>query len=279
MILGVDIGGTKTLLAQLDDSGQIVKTEKFPTDQDYNQFKAAFADHLKTLGEADYQAGGVAIPGVVDYAHNRGVAFGNLPWHNVPIEDDIEKLINAPVYVENDAKAGGLSEAMLIKNEFKRVLYITLGTGIGVSLIIDGIIDRGFGSGGGRAIVIEHAGKVQSWEDFASGKAIVERFGKRAEEITDIETWKTIARDIAIGLINLVAIIQPEVIVVGGGVGQYYDRFAGALNAELKKYETPLNIIPPVRKAQRPEEAVIFGCYDLVKQQLAKVHNIQPAGV
>ncbi len=278
MILGVDIGGTKTLLAQLDDSGQIVKTEKFPTDKEYKQFIENFAHHLKVLGEVDYSAGGVAIPGLVDYKHNRGVAFGNLSWSNVPIEDDIEKLINAPVVLENDAKAGGLSEAMLIKDEFKRVLYITLGTGIGYAVIINGIIDRGIGSGGGRTLLLEHRGKLQSWEDFASGKAIVDRFGKRAEEITDTESWKSIARDIAVGLIDLNAVLQPEVIVVGGGVGQYYERFADALNKELKKYETPLNSIPPIREAQRPEEAVVFGCYDMVKQHLSKVHGLQPTG-
>jgi glucokinase len=66
--------------------------------------------------------------------------------------------------------------------------------------------------------------------------------------------------------VDLLAIIQPEVVIIGGGVGTHFDKYGKLLETELKKYQTPLVPIPPIRAAQRPEEAVIYGCYELVKE-------------
>jgi predicted NBD/HSP70 family sugar kinase len=113
--------------------------------------------------------------------------------------------------------------------------------------------------------MLEHQGVVRSWESFASGQAIVKRFGKRADEITDQKTWKIITHDIALGLYDLIAFIQPDVVVLGGGVLTNFDKFDDLLQKELQAYQTPLTPIPPIRKAQRPEEAVVYGCYELAK--------------
>ena len=102
----------------------------------------------------------VAIPGHVDRDRGIGIRFGNLPWENVPVGHDIEKIFDAPVLVENDAKLGGLSEALLLKGKFKKVLYLTISTGIGIGLIIDGQIDTDISDGGGRSILLEHRGKL-----------------------------------------------------------------------------------------------------------------------
>jgi predicted NBD/HSP70 family sugar kinase len=118
--------------------------------------------------------------------------------------------------------------------------------------------------------MLEHKGKVQAWEDFASGRAIVKRFGKRADEITDQKTWQIISKDIAIGLFDLITFIQPDAVVLGGGVCTNLDRFDDILLTELKHFETPISPIPPIYKAQRPEEAVVYGCYDLAKSTYGK---------
>jgi predicted NBD/HSP70 family sugar kinase len=117
-------------------------------------------------------------------------------------------------------------------------------------------------------MLLEHHGKMVTWESFASGKAIVKRFGKRAEDIHDAKTWKIISHDISLGLIDLIAVLQPEVIVFGGGVDIFFERFKEHLEDALKKYETPLTPIPPLIKAARPNEAVVYGCYDYAKSML-----------
>jgi len=265
MYLAVDIGGTKTLIACFDKSGKVTDTTKFPTAKNYDTFIEELGEQIISLKVHDYQAGCVAIPGKVDRKHGRGLVFGNLPWQNVPIQADVENLINAPVIVENDSKLAGLSEAVLIINEFNKVLYVTIGTGISAAIIISGKIDPDFADSESGHMLLEHNGKLQIWESFASGKAIVKQFGKKARDITDAESWKIIARNISVGIIDLMAVIQPEIIIIGGGVGQYYNEFAPFLKQELKKYEMPLVPIPPIKVAKRPEEAVIYGCYELIK--------------
>jgi len=267
MYLAVDIGGTKTLLACFDASGTIIKQDKFPTAPDYNAFLQHLTAHIDAFHVDSYQAGGVAAPGMIDREEGIGMVFGNLPWQNVSLQADIEKIIKAPVIVENDSKVAGLSEAKLIINEFKKVLYVTIGTGIGTGLIINGVIDSELADSESGHILLEHEGKLQTWESFASGKAIVEKYGNKASDITDPAALKDIAHNIAVGLINLIAVLQPEVIVIGGGVGTHFNKFKEPLMTELKKYEMPLVPIPPVRGAQRAEEAAIYGCYELAKER------------
>jgi glucokinase len=266
MYLAVDIGGTKTLLAAFDGDGHVVASFKFPTPEVYDDFLLGLEANLPNLGEHDYQAAGVAVPGLLDRQHGRVIALGNLPWRNENIDADIEKIVHCPVKIENDAKLAGLSEAMIVKDEFKRVLYLTFSTGIGVALINDGVIDTKVGDMGGDGMLMEHHEKILPWEDFASGKAIVEKYGKRASEIDDPEIWRAIVKDMAIGIIDLIAVLQPEVIIIGGGVGANFIKFGDLLTERLKTYETPMMSIPPLRPAVRPEEAVVYGCYEIARR-------------
>lgn len=268
MYLGIDIGGTKTLAAVLDQHGVIKQSTKIPTNPDYPTFLTELEQVIKAFGDHDYRAAGVGMP-VTDFDRKRGIgiAFSNLPWQLVPIQHDIEKLAGCPVALENDAKLAGLSEAMLHK-DCDKVLYITISTGIGVALIADQKIDSNISDPGGATMLLQHHGQLQPWEHFASGKAIVSRFGKRAEDIHDAKTWQTIVHDWSRGFLELIAITQPDLIVIGGSVGTYFDRYSQLLSRELKQYETPLMTIPPIVGAERPEQAVVYGCYDYAKQVL-----------
>jgi predicted NBD/HSP70 family sugar kinase len=266
MYVGVDVGGSKTLIAALNEHGEILESVKFPTPPIYKNFLLEVRHTLAHMEKKDFKAGGAGIP-VTNFNRDTGRAinFGNLPWHNVLVQHDLEKIFKCPFVVNNDAKMASLSESMLLKDKYRRVLYVTISTGIGYALTVDCKLDDNIGDAGGRTIMLEHKGKLQAWETFASGKAIVARYGKRAEDIHDDETWKKIVRELTLGFLELIAIMQPDVIVVGGSVGNYFERYKDFLEAELKRYETPLLPIPTLRKAGRPEEAVVFGCYDLAK--------------
>ncbi len=268
MYLGVDVGGTKTLVAVLDSHGVIKQKTKFPTPTDYSEFLQQLKQTVADFGQQKFTAAAVAIPATdLDRKRGIGIAFGNLPWQLVPIKSDLMKLVNCPVLVENDAKLAGLSEAMLLK-EYEKVLYVTISTGIGTALIVGQKIDPNIGDAGGASLLLTHHGKIQPWEHFASGHAIVRRFGKKAADIHDEATWHTIVHDWSRGLLELIALTEPDVLVIGGSVGSYFDRYHKLLVTELTKYETPLLQIPPIIQAQRPQEAVVFGCYDLIKQTL-----------
>jgi len=265
MYLGVDIGGTKTLVACLNEHGVIKERVKFPTPQVYGVFLRELAKVVANFSTGKFVAAGVAAPGKIDRTRGIAMAFGNLPWKDVPLKADIERMVRCPVVVENDANLAGLSEAMLVKDRYNKVLYVTISTGIGTGIIVDQRIDPAFADSEGGHMILEHHSTMQRWQDFASGKAIVKRFGKRAHDITDEKTWHTIAHDMALGLIELVAVVQPEVIILGGGVGRYFDHYRSYLELELGKYENPLVPIPPLQAAARPDDAVVYGCYDLAE--------------
>lgn len=265
MYLAVDIGGTKTLVGVLDTKGKVVDTVKFPTPKTYETFLSVFRSTYGALSSHDITKVAVAAPGFVDRDNGIVTAYGNLNWKNTPLRKDIEHIVGAPTLLDNDANLAGLSEAVLIKKDFKRVLYVTISTGIGTGIITNGIIDPHFSNSEGGHMMLEHNGKLIEWEEFASGRAIKNRFGKQASEIKDEKTWKTITHDLAKGFLNLIAVTQPDAIVIGGGVGTHFDKFDDLLQAALKKYETPLTPTPPILRAQRPEEAVLHGCFELIK--------------
>lgn len=269
MYLGVDVGGTKTLLAVFDGNGKVVFEHKIGTNKDYIKFLAdvskIVSPEIKKFGVMEACC---ALPGRINRRLGLGVSFGNLDWHNVPIKEDLKKLLGGvPVVIENDANLAGLSEALLVHKKYKIVLYLTFSTGVGGGIITNGKIDATFEDFEPGQMVIFHEGKLQKWEDFASGKALKKRYGKIAADINDATTWRLYSADLAIGVQELLAVVQPDVVIVGGGVGSHFEKFSAYLEGELQKLENPLVPIPPIIKARRPEEAVIYGCYDFIRQQ------------
>ena len=117
-------------------------------------------------------------------------------------------------------------------------------------------------------MMIEHRGRIAAWEDFASGRALKSRYGQLAKDIEDPLIWDTYAKDVAAGLNELLAVLQPEVVIIGGSVGNQLEKFADGLKRELADHPNKMVDIPPIIKAQRPKDAVIYGCYELIKQSI-----------
>lgn len=269
MYLGIDIGGSKTLLAVFSHSGEVVYKNKFPTNPDYSKFLEDLEEAVcEQISKYRIKLCCCAAPGYID--RKRGIVryFGNLKWRNVPLKEDVGRILgDTAVLVENDAKLAGLSEALLVQKKYTKVLYITIGTGIGDGIIINGKIDPELADSEAGQMVIEHNGKLKRWEDISSGRALLDRYGKRAAEIESHAVWREYAHGLSKGIDALASILQPEVIIIGGGVGTHFEKFGKLLEEELAKFENPMVKIPKIIKAKRPEEAVIYGCYDFIKQQ------------
>lgn len=266
MYLCIDVGGTKTLIANVDDQGIIIDQIKFPTPQKFIEFIPDLKEALQKLTDYDYLAIGIGVPATkLNRQVGAIVESAHLPlWRHSPLKEVLESNFHLPVAIENDAKLAALSESMLRKH-FSRLLYVTVSTGIGYGLVVDNKIDQNIGDGGGSLIILEHHGKYLPWEDFAAGSAIVKIYDQRAEEITDPKIWEQIAKNLALGLIELIAVTEPDVIVLGGSVGAFLDNYKQPLIEYMSKYQTPLNKIPPIETAKRPNEAVVYGAYDLAK--------------
>jgi predicted NBD/HSP70 family sugar kinase len=265
MYVGIDIGGTKTLVAALTNEGIIHESLKFPTPANYDDFLVELKATVAKLTTKDFRAGAVAAPGTIDRKHGRFVRGGNLQWQDVPVQHDVERITHCPMLLENDANLAGLSEAMLLKDKHAKVLYVTISTGIGTGYIVDQKIDPGMADSEGGSLMLQRGDKLVKWESFASGRAIYDKYQQKASEIEDPAIWQAVVRDWAVGFIDLIAVVEPDVIVLGGGVGHYLEKYHDLLVAELNKYASPMVPIPPIIKAQRPEEAVVYGCYDLAR--------------
>jgi glucokinase len=261
MIITIDTGGTKTLIASYFKDGVIGKQLKFPTPKDTKEYVAVVRDTLnKEFGERKIDAVVIAIPGII----RNGVAVwcNNLKWRNFDVGTAFKGVLgDAPVYIENDANLAGLAETRALKVQPTSSLYVTVSTGIGSGFITNGHIDPGLRySEAGRALV-EFDGVVREWESFASGQAILKTYGKYARDITSKRTWYQIADRISRGFLAMIPILQPDIIIIGGSIGTYFERYGDMLIGILKE-KLPEHIpAPKIIQAAHPEEAVIYGCY------------------
>lgn len=270
MIIAVDTGGTKTLVASYNESGSIVgEPVKFPTppkEEDYVRELTAYLQ--ETFGGEEIDAIVIAIPGII----KNGVAVwcNNLKWKNFNVAKAFKGVLgDAPVFVENDANLAGLSETRQLKSIPVSSVYITISTGIGSGFITNGKIDPGLRhSEPGRAL-IEFDGAVLEWETFASGKAIYNAYGKFARDIKSKKIWYQAAVRMSRGFLALIPITQPDVIIIGGSIGTYFERYGDMLKGILKEHLPEHIALPQIVQAKYPEEAVIYGCYYYALDELA----------
>jgi glucokinase len=260
MITVVDVGGTKTLVAQFDEAMHLINKTRFETPQNPEQFMKSLKDVLDGL--SNITAISVGVPGLA----NDGVVTDcpHLPeWKNFALKQGLQDVYNCPVLVENDANLAGLAEINLLSPIPKTGLYLTLSTGIGSGLIINGELTPYLGKTELGHMVLFNDDKWQEWQEFASGSALTTHFGKMASELSQKDEWDWVAEKLATGLCVIIPALLPDVIVFGGGVGTHFDKFSVQLNKLLD--ERLASVIPhPHPKmvvAQHPEEAVLYGCY------------------
>lgn len=274
MYLGIDIGGTKTLAATLSDDGVIMDERRFSSSHDYDQFMRDLGDNLGQLGLQDGYHACAGIAGLLDRRAGTVHALGNLPWKDKPIRDDISRLLAShpartagDLLIENDARLAGLSEAQLVKDTYSDVLFMTVSTGIGGAFIQEGRIARALQDTEMGKMPLWHDGGYVHWEEFAGGRGVVSHLHKQADDITDPEEWRLIGENLAHGLGAVCSVLQPEVIILGGSVGKHADSFSPFITGFLNKHLHPVVRQPKaILPASRPDDAVIYGCYDLAKQ-------------
>jgi predicted NBD/HSP70 family sugar kinase len=261
MLVAVDTGGTKTLIASFDKDGILDDQVKFPTPKD----QIEYVKHLRSMIKDRYkgksvEAVVVAIPGVI--RHGVVVTCGNLPWKNFDVASALSGVLgDTPIFIENDAKLAGLSETRFLKQIPPQSLYVTISTGIGSGIITDGHISQAFHNSEAGHALIEYDGVASEWESFASGQAIYKTYGKYAHEITSKRVWNQIADRISRGFLAIIPILQPDVIIIGGSIGTYFDKFGEKLVGLLKEKLPEITPCPLFVKARYPELAVIYGCY------------------
>jgi glucokinase len=170
-------------------------------------------------------------------------------------------MIGAPIIIENDANLAGLAEARSLPTVPECCLYITISTGIGTGIIVNGTILPALADSEGGHVLVEYDGHMRTWESFASGRAIRQTYGTYAKDINDPIVWAHIADKISRGLLSIIPMLQPQVIVIGGSIGTFFDNYDNTLTQLLAERLPEHIALPDIVQASHPEHAVLYGCY------------------
>lgn len=280
--IGIDLGGTNIAAGVVDEHGRIIAKQSTPTlaSRDAGEI---IADMARLCEQVTHKAGytmnniksvGIGIPGTVDNESGRVIYTCNVPMENTPLRQLLGEYINKPIALENDANAAALGEYIVNGNGAKSFVFITLGTGVGGGVILDGKVYRGFnGAGGelGHMTLVSNGyqcgcGKRGCWESYASVRALVRQtkaemekspesmmhkiaseYGKvsgrtafeaakMGDEAAD-RVVKNYLCYVADGITSIVNIFQPEKVLIGGGISHEGDYLLKPVREFVNKYD------------------------------------------
>jgi glucokinase len=262
--IGIDLGGTNLRAAVVNESGEIIKANDFPTEAELGpeQGLQKMVRLIEDIREGYSISGiGVGAPGPLDLFAGLILDPPNLPkWSNFSLVEGLEKATGIEVTLDNDANAAALAEAVCGAGQnYKSVVYITISTGIGAGIVLDGKVFLGAQGVAGEVgnMMLTKEGPMANnlnqgaWVTLASGSSIA-REGKQrlgidggAQEVFQlVEEGNLEAIQIrdemitywAKGIANLVHIINPDIFVLGGGVMKAEQFFFTQLQTRINDY-------------------------------------------
>lgn len=302
--IGVDIGGTNVKIALVDDKGAIVYSDTVPTraemgyEYTLSNIKKAIADLLKESKVAKNEIRGIGFgfPGQIDCDNGIVKELPNIPgWVNVPVAKIIEDEFGIPVKLDNDVRCAALGELRFGAGKgCKNLICITVGTGIGSGLIVNGKLVRGASCAAGELGHVKLSindgplcgcGDRGCLEAYASGPAvtamakeyieggkstkyrelanpditpyIVCEAAKQGDKVAK-KIFEIIGNYIGVGLTSVINLLNPEKVIIGGGVADA-DEF----------------LLDPIRKTVKERAMQIQGeCVEIVKAELANTAGV-----
>ncbi len=279
--IGVDLGGTNIKVGLVDQNYNIIAkaTAKTNLPRPAEEICTAIVETVwKVLGEAKVTIGevnsiGIGTPGVAN--RNSGIVLYscNLGFENIDLRSLIKKRLDKPIYVENDANAAAFGEVLAGAGKgCKDVVVVTLGTGVGGGIIIDGKIYTGFNFCGAELghMVIEYNGRPCScgrkgcFEAYSSATALINMTKESMEAHKDSKMWEiagsldavdgktafdgmragdssaadvvnTYIEYLGCGLTNIINTFQPEVLLIGGGICREGENLTKPLSEFIKR--------------------------------------------
>lgn len=290
MIAGIDLGGSQVRVAVARRDGRIVatmrtKTPLLRTPERVVEWAADQAERLADGQEVTSVA--IGAPGPVDPARGTLVNPPNLPgWRNVPLAQMVSKRLRCSAYLENDANLAGLGEFHRGAGRGSRTMvYVTWSTGVGAGLVLDGELFSGaHGSAGevGHMIIdidgpMDVCGQRGCVEALSSGRALAQQTGSSAEELFrraaggDPEAAGLVGRattSMGYALINLANLIDPEVIVIGGGITRSWRQVRPTLDQVLRSSPfISARRRPRIRRARLGDRAGQVGAVEWARRK------------
>jgi glucokinase len=236
----LDIGGTKCSIASAGNLEAVFElvTEEYKTPEKILAQLAHYASELKAKDKAIDRVG-ISFGGPFDFANQRVKKSVHVSgWEEFDFSDWSMRVLGIPSVADNDANVGALGEFVSRGSKYTNLAYVTVSTGIGSGLIINSEIYRGHGELAGELghIVIDPSGPADelgnhgTLERFCSGYWLRKDYGKSAQELLEDEGFLLeYSSRLAAGLSTLVRLINPEILVLGGGITKAGPRLESAL--------------------------------------------------
>ncbi len=268
--IGIDVGGTNLVAGLVDEEGTILDKISHPVNRGLSAGQlcqeivrlAKAACETGEVPEGQIEAVGIGVPGLVNNQQGIVVQTPNMAFQHTPLREAFQREWEIPVYLGNDANCAAIGEYWAgAAKGCSPAVVITLGTGIGGGMVVDGKLFAGYANGGmepGHMMIHPNGmlcgcGNRGCWEQYGSATALVRLTQKEMEHNRDSVLWELCEGDrykvqgrtafqaarlgdaaaqrvlsaylqgLAIGMVNLVNILQPEVICLGGGISNAED--------------------------------------------------------
>ncbi len=306
--LGIDLGGTNIVAGVVDESYKIIATAKRktncprPADEILDDMAAVALEAIEAAGlkPEDIDAAGVGTPGAINPVDGIVVYANNLDFFNVPMASMLKERTGIDFYIENDANAAAYGEFVAGAGKgTKDFIMITLGTGVGGGIIINGKIYSGFNYAGGElghTVIVADGeqctcGRKGCWEAYASASALIRQTKHAMIQAPDSVMWQLCNNDInavngriafdamrqgdeaakavvdtyikyiVVGIANNINIFQPEVIAIGGGISNEGDTLILPVKeyADKDNYGRFMSATSEIKVAELGNDAGIIG--------------------
>jgi glucokinase len=311
--IGVDLGGTKMLIGVLSGTEPLYEQREASTGQTEDELVELLVREVEEARDArpDAKAVGLGIPATIDHDDGLAISAVNLPLADVAIRDIVSERVGLPVFVDNDGNVAAYAEYLYgAAQGMPHIVMLTVGTGIGGGLVLNGEIYRGSTGAGAELghVVIQADGPPCQGncpnhgcvEALASGTALGREGRAAAESSPDSALGKVLAEggevdgkavteaalagdELAIGVFDLIGgrlgvacssfanIFQPNAIVVGGGVIAAGDLLLEPARREVRERAlNPMNQTP-ILEATLGNDAGMIGAAAMARNELAKV--------
>ncbi len=277
--VGIDLGGTFIKGGIVDDQGNIIVSDKVPTQSEGGAEVVAtnIAELCKTLLkkanllESDVEGVGIGVPGMIDSKNGEVIYSNNLQWEHFEIGKIIEEKTGLPVKIANDANVAALGEVKFGgAKEYDNVIMLTLGTGVGGGIVVDGKLvegNKGAGAELGHSVIVARGeqctcGRKGCLEAYASATALIRDTKRAMEAHKDSKMWEIASLDqvtgetafrykdedvyakevvenyiymLGVGITNFANVFRPEAVLLGGGVCAQGDNLIDPLKKQLKR--------------------------------------------
>lgn len=272
--LGIDIGGTNFDLGLVAD-GKLLEKRTFEVDNfmDRQDLLNELIKSISSFELKDVRGIGVGVPGIIDAEKGFIYDLQNLPmWYQLPLAEVLSKKFSMPVKLNNDAGCYALGHARYGQGRlYRNFVALTLGTGLGMGIIINGTLYSGLMAGAGEIGMLPYKNGIV--EEYAASAFFLRHFGQSAKSLYDqaqqnsdmaLEAFKDYGGHLGAAIKMVMSMYAPEAIILGGSIARSYPFFWGSMKKAISNFEYVQQLDQTIVMASQHEDMGIMGAAALI---------------